>query len=151
MQFPSFGVDLVILPVENIIIIIIIITQLFLRALSSLLLPLTTHRDYRGSILTRLHTDPVISCVLPKFLNLKFRKIFGKVFRLLMHRPLLLWTQLPAVSYPKLKTKLHCLSPRANYADRVTAACRRSDCQLFADRGAMWSAWRIPTAVFSIL
>jgi hypothetical protein len=29
-----------------------------------------------------------------------------------------------------LKTKLHGLSPRANYTDRATAACRRSDCQL---------------------
>jgi hypothetical protein len=26
-------------------------------------------------------------------------------------------------------------SPRANYNDRVTAACRRSDCLLFADIG----------------
>jgi hypothetical protein len=34
----------------------------------------------------------------------------------------------------KLKTKLHGLSPLANYTDRATAACRRSDCQLFADR-----------------
>jgi hypothetical protein len=33
------------------------------------------------------------------------------------------------------KTKLHGLSPRANHTDRATAACRRSDCQLFADRG----------------
>jgi hypothetical protein len=32
------------------------------------------------------------------------------------------------------KTKLHGLSPRANYTDRATAACRRSDCQR-ADRG----------------
>jgi hypothetical protein len=32
------------------------------------------------------------------------------------------------------KTKLHGLSPRANYTDRATATCRRSDCQLFADR-----------------
>jgi hypothetical protein len=31
--------------------------------------------------------------------------------------------------------KLHGLSPRANYTDRATAACRRSDCQLFTDRG----------------
>jgi hypothetical protein len=31
--------------------------------------------------------------------------------------------------------KLHGLSPRANYTDRATAACQRSDCQLFADRG----------------
>jgi hypothetical protein len=35
----------------------------------------------------------------------------------------------------KLKIKLHGLSPRANYTDRATAACRRSYCQLFADRG----------------
>jgi hypothetical protein len=28
------------------------------------------------------------------------------------------------------KNKLHALSPRANYTDRATAACRRSDCQL---------------------
>jgi hypothetical protein len=32
------------------------------------------------------------------------------------------------------QTKPHGLSPRANYTDRATAACRRSDCQLFADR-----------------
>jgi hypothetical protein len=30
----------------------------------------------------------------------------------------------------KKKNKLHGLSPRANYTDRATAACRRSDCQL---------------------
>jgi hypothetical protein len=27
------------------------------------------------------------------------------------------------------------MSPRANYIDRATAAFRRSDCQLFVDRG----------------
>jgi hypothetical protein len=32
-----------------------------------------------------------------------------------------------------IKKNLHGLSPRAN--DRATAACRRSDCQLFEDRG----------------
>jgi hypothetical protein len=31
--------------------------------------------------------------------------------------------------------KLHALSPRANYTDRETVACRRSDCQLFGDKG----------------
>jgi hypothetical protein len=36
---------------------------------------------------------------------------------------------------PPLHITLHGLSPRANYTDRATAACRRSDCQLFADRG----------------
>jgi hypothetical protein len=30
---------------------------------------------------------------------------------------------------------LHGLSPRANYTDRATAACWRSDCQLLRDRG----------------
>jgi hypothetical protein len=34
------------------------------------------------------------------------------------------------------KTKLHGLSPRANYTDRATAACRRSDCQLLRIEGA---------------
>jgi hypothetical protein len=48
------------------------------------------------------------------------------------------------------KKKLHGLSPRANYTDRATAACQRSDRQLFRTEGATWSAWRIPTAVFSI-
>jgi hypothetical protein len=46
--------------------------------------------------------------------------------------------------------KLHVLSPRANYTDRAIAACRRSDCQLLRIEGATWSAWRIPTAVFSV-
>jgi hypothetical protein len=39
----------------------------------------------------------------------------------------------------KLKTKLHGLSPRANYTERATAACRRSDCQLLRIEGATWS------------
>jgi hypothetical protein len=33
------------------------------------------------------------------------------------------------------KTKPRGLSPRANSTDRATAACRRSDSQLFADIG----------------
>jgi hypothetical protein len=33
------------------------------------------------------------------------------------------------------KKKLHGLSPRANYTDRATAACRRSDLPAFAYRG----------------
>jgi hypothetical protein len=36
--------------------------------------------------------------------------------------------------------KLHGLSPRANYTDRATAACRRSDCQLVRIESATWSA-----------
>jgi hypothetical protein len=49
-----------------------------------------------------------------------------------------------------LKKKLLGLSPRANYTDRATAACRWSDCQLLRIEGVTWSAWRIPTAVFSV-
>jgi hypothetical protein len=48
------------------------------------------------------------------------------------------------------KKKLHGLGPRANYTDRATTACRWSDCQLLWIEGATWSAWRIPTAVFSV-
>jgi hypothetical protein len=47
-------------------------------------------------------------------------------------------------------TKLRGLSPRANYTHRATAACRRSDCQLLRIEFVTWSAWRIPTAVFSV-
>jgi hypothetical protein len=36
--------------------------------------------------------------------------------------------------------ELHGLSPRANYIDRATAACQRSDCQLLRIEGATWSA-----------
>jgi hypothetical protein len=46
--------------------------------------------------------------------------------------------------------KLHGLSPRANYTDRETASCQRSDRQLLRREGATWSAWRITTAVFSV-
>jgi hypothetical protein len=47
-------------------------------------------------------------------------------------------------------SKLHGLTPRSNCADRATAACGRSDCQLLRIEGATWSAWWIPTAVFSV-
>jgi hypothetical protein len=40
----------------------------------------------------------------------------------------------------KQTNKLHSLSPRANYTDRATAACRQSDCQLLRIEGATWSA-----------
>jgi hypothetical protein len=40
----------------------------------------------------------------------------------------------------ELIKKLHDLSPRANYTDRATAACRRSNCQLLRIKGATWSA-----------
>jgi hypothetical protein len=40
----------------------------------------------------------------------------------------------------KKKKKLHGLSPQANYTDRATAVCRRSNCQLLRIEGATWSA-----------
>jgi hypothetical protein len=46
-----------------------------------------------------------------------------------------LTNQMRNSSMPNHKKKLHGLSMRANYTDRETAACRRSDCQLFPDRG----------------
>jgi hypothetical protein len=52
------------------------------------------------------------------------------------------------VTYPQ--KKLHSLSPRANYTDRATATCRRSDCQLLRIKSATWSAWWVPTVVFSV-
>jgi hypothetical protein len=48
------------------------------------------------------------------------------------------------------KKELRGLSPLANYTDRATPACRRSYCQLLRIESATWSAWRIPTAVFSL-
>jgi hypothetical protein len=41
---------------------------------------------------------------------------------------------------PTLKIKLRGLSPRTNYTDRETAACRRSYCQSLRIEGATWSA-----------
>jgi hypothetical protein len=57
------------------------------------------------------------------------------------------WTATAATVFCRFlsrKKKLHGLSPRANYTNRATAACRRSDCQLLRIEGATWSAWRIP-------
>jgi hypothetical protein len=60
-----------------------------------------------------------------------------------MKRPLLKereMIQLVMEHIKKLKTKLHGLSPRANYTDRAAATCRRSECQLLRIEGATWSA-----------
>jgi hypothetical protein len=45
--------------------------------------------------------------------------------------------------------KLHCLNPRANYTDRATADVGEVIVNFLRIEGATWSAWRIPTAVFS--
>jgi hypothetical protein len=60
------------------------------------------------------------------------------------------WPLMKAETCRDHKKKLHGLSPRAKYTDRATAASWRSDCQLLRIEGATWSAWRIPTAVFSV-
>jgi hypothetical protein len=44
------------------------------------------------------------------------------------------------IGFKNKQNKLHGLSPRANYTDRATAACRRSDFQLLRIEGATWSA-----------
>jgi hypothetical protein len=49
-------------------------------------------------------------------------------------------TQKETTTAKTKKTKLHGLSPRANYTDRATTACRQSDCQLLRIKGATWSA-----------
>jgi hypothetical protein len=49
-----------------------------------------------------------------------------------------------------LEKELRSLSPRATYADLLTAACRRSYYQLLRIQGAAWSAQRILTAIFSV-
>jgi hypothetical protein len=46
------------------------------------------------------------------------------------------------------KLKLHGLSLWANYTDRATAACQRSQFQLLRLEVAARSAWLIPTTVF---
>jgi hypothetical protein len=55
-------------------------------------------------------------------------------------RPDLLWLTLNLALIIQSLKKLHGLSPRANYTDRATATCRRSDCQLVRIEGATWSA-----------
>jgi hypothetical protein len=42
-----------------------------------------------------------------------------------------------AHKYIYIYIKLHGLSPRANYTDRATAACQRSDCQLLRIDGSL--------------
>jgi hypothetical protein len=71
------------------------------------------------------------------------------------HRPCILLSKTSQKMYCNLrlyifKKKLHCLSLRANYTDRATAAYRRSDCQLVRIEDATWSTWRIPTTVFPV-
>jgi hypothetical protein len=51
-----------------------------------------------------------------------------------------LMLQYPCSLSNKQTNKLHALSAQANYTDRATAACRRSDCQLLRIKGATWLA-----------
>jgi hypothetical protein len=45
------------------------------------------------------------------------------------------------------KTKLQGFSQQPNYADRATAACQRSYCQLLRIEDVTWSVQRTPMAV----
>jgi hypothetical protein len=51
------------------------------------------------------------------------------------HNAIVLTRRYNSLFYETKTPKLHGLSPRANYTDRAITACRRSDCQLFADGG----------------
>jgi hypothetical protein len=75
------------------------------------------------------------SYILPSRRHSKSSSPFSLVHRRAFFRLSLGPTVLLRCSYVAKKTKLHGLSPRANRTDRATAACRRSDCRLFADRG----------------
>jgi hypothetical protein len=54
--------------------------------------------------------------------------------------PLDIKTKKDLTSWPESVSELY----------RATAACRRSYCQLLRIEDVTWSAWRIPTAVFSV-
>jgi hypothetical protein len=69
----------------------------------------------------------VISVAFLVCANIKLVSIV--IFHSIIHKQKLLY----------IKKNLHGLSPRANYTDRVAAACRRSDCQLVRIEDATWS------------
>jgi hypothetical protein len=45
----------------------------------------------------------------------------------------------------EIKKNSVAFSPKANYTDRATAACRRSQFQRLRIEGVAWSAQRIPS------
>jgi hypothetical protein len=86
-----------------------------------------------------------IQCELSKRFRLLTKRQFFKIKKVitrnyhygyfLIHWQSSKYSQSSYIINKRLQKKLHGLSPRANYTDRATTACRRSDCQLFADRG----------------
>jgi hypothetical protein len=77
-----------------------------------------------------IHKDPLVDLILSHRNLFQVRPYISAIHFHILYPST---SKLPKWSL-KTKTKLHGLSPRANYRDRATAACRRSDCQLFADR-----------------
>jgi hypothetical protein len=75
------------------------------------LLSLPGHNKYYSVALVRERTIPTKQPALPEYSNVY-----------------------------KTETKFHGLSPRTNYTYRATAACQRSDYQLFRIKGATLSA-----------
>jgi hypothetical protein len=105
------------------------------------------------SLLTPALGIPVISLCLRVHYSFVFIYIFIFIF-IMSHLFFLHFSLLtPALGIPVISLslrvhpvalltytiKLHGLSPLANYTDRATAACRRSDCQLLRIKGATWS------------
>jgi hypothetical protein len=89
------------------------------------------------SVTTLLKVEDLV--LILRFINICINNEFASTVYHLIQKSLLL-----------LLKKLHGLSPQANYTDRATAASRRSYCLRLRIKGATWSAWRIPTAVFSV-
>jgi hypothetical protein len=112
------------------------VSNSYMRQLHSYSINLCQEKSSRIKLQTTHHLLTGRPCFKKLSFDIRFLSLFREFWN---------------VSLKNKKTnKLHGLSPQANYTDRATAACRRSDCQLLRIKGATWSAWRIPTAVFSV-
>jgi hypothetical protein len=106
------------------------------------------HRLTRTDIQTAInHLNPkknpcyvLITCQILKELPIIGTKCLTQLFNaiLLLNYFPTQWKVAQTILILK-KTKLHGLSPRANYTDRATAACRRNDCQFLLIESATWS------------
>jgi hypothetical protein len=106
--------------------------------------PIGTRNPTSRSSSPQLH---LTSCTVTKF-NLHFYISFAAVIsEPAIYR--LFTSEVPNLI--PISLSLGGLSPWANYTERATATCRRNQCQPLRIKGTTWSAWRIPTAVFSTL
>jgi hypothetical protein len=92
--------------------------------------PLHAHAEFSYALLPNLHTLMALLCTCSRHQH--------AAVTLIAPHTCFTCSQVSFVQF-QTKTKLHGLSPRANYTDRETAACQRSDCQLLRIEGAKWS------------